>query len=323
MPKPSLRELLRFSENALATILDWFDRPPTTEQAALAQRLTDDLNELRLAHRTGDGSDFWQGVCGDLHRLAAANDPRYFMRWPPIAATMVHGAVAETVRTWWALRHTPEWSRIWRPALRHPRFGHPPPFAPMPSTNAMAIEHASHLYRFQRAAGTSLLDSDCIIEFGGGFGSMCRLVRALGFQGRYIIFDLPPIAALQRYYLGLHGIGAGASGAEPVWLCDDLDRILESIGSREAGKVSLISTWALSEMPMTVRDRIEIFFGQEVCAKALLAYQPTFEGIDNDAWFSGLMARTGARWSWQRVPVQVSEAPPSPGGSQYLFGTTR
>lgn len=323
MPKPSLRDLFRFSENALATILDWFDRPPSPEQAALARRLTDDLNELRLAQRTGDGSSFWQGICGELHRLAAADDPRYFMRWPPIAATMVHGAALETIRTWWALRRTPDWRRVWRPALRHPQFGHPPPFAPMLSSNAMAIEHASHLYRFQQVIGTTLPNSDCIIEFGGGFGSMCRLVRALGFRGQYIIFDLPPIAALQRYYLGLHGIDADVSETKSVWLCDDLDRMLEWTGRRGPGQVSLISTWALSEMPMTVRNRIEMFFRQDACTNALLAYQPAFEGNDNHAYFSGLMARTGARWSWQRVPVPISGGPPSPADSQYLFGIVR
>jgi hypothetical protein len=57
-----------------------------------------------------------------------------------------------------------------------------------------------------------MYDTDCIIEFGGGFGSMCRLVHALGFRGQHIIFDLPPVWALQRYYLRLHGIEVDDSG---------------------------------------------------------------------------------------------------------------
>jgi hypothetical protein len=118
--------------------------------------------------------------------------------------------------------------------------GGPPPFPPMFSppmfsTNAMAIAHALHLFRFHSRLGSYLHDADCIVEFGGGFGSMCRLIGALGFRGRYVIFDLPPVLALQRYYLGLHGIEADDSGRADVWLCPALDLVMDRLSKGKTG----------------------------------------------------------------------------------------
>jgi hypothetical protein len=106
---------------------------------------------------------------------------------------------------------------------------------PMFSTNAMAMEHALHLFRFHSRLGSYLHDADCIVEFGGGFGSMCRLIGALGFRGRYVIFDLPPVLALQRYYLGLHGIEADDSGRADVWLCPALDLVMDRLSKGKTG----------------------------------------------------------------------------------------
>jgi hypothetical protein len=83
--------------------------------------------------------------------------------------------------------------------------------------------------------GSCLHDADCIVEFGGGFGSMCRLIGALGFRGRYVIFDLPPVLALQRYYLGLHGIEADDSGRADVWLCPALDLVMDRLSKGKTG----------------------------------------------------------------------------------------
>ena len=46
-----------------------------------------------------------------------------------------------------------------------------------------------------------LSSSGVIVEFGGGYGSMCRLLHKLGFSGQYFIYDLPEFVALQRYFL--------------------------------------------------------------------------------------------------------------------------
>ncbi|HVZ07964.1 hypothetical protein [Rhodopila sp.] len=316
-----LQRFLRRTEDGLATLMDLRKVPATPEQTALADRLVDDL--AKAGAEDGDASPFWADICQDLSHRARTQDPRYFLRWPPIGATMVHGAAPVTFRMLSLLRRSDAWKTRWAPALRHRQHGHPPPFAPMLSTNAMAIEHAAHLYRFGQRMGCDLFDADWVIEFGGGFGSMCRTIHALGFRGRYVIFDLPPVLALQRYYLGLHGIEASFDASAHIWLCSDLNLIRAALDRTQPPRVSLMSTWAMSEMPLAVRQDIEPFFAWHGTALALLAYQPRFEDNDNRAYFHGLTERTGERWQWTELPVDPSRSRLEPKDSAYLFGAVR
>lgn len=194
---------------------------------------------------------------------------------------------------------------------------------PMMSTNAVAIEHARHLFHFRQHTGALFEQSDCIVEFGGGYGSMCRLIHALGFHGTYIIFDLPHVLALQRYYLGLHDIATGNGSESCVLLCADLDAVNRVLDERRFGHVSVISTWALSEMPLPLRARIDPILQRPHCDKILLAYQAMFEGTYNRQYFAAVADRTRESVDWREVPVGPALVTPSPHDSWYLFGTRR
>ena len=61
------------------------------------------------------------------------------------------------------------------------------------------LHHAYNL--LQLDLHTPLHKLPTILEFGGGYGSTARLAFRLGFQGTYLIFDLPEFSALQRFYL--------------------------------------------------------------------------------------------------------------------------
>ncbi len=301
--------LLRKAQDLLATVSDLFARTATPPQAALADRLRAELRDLTTA--TPDQLPFWRATTDQLLRYAEAGDPLYFMRWPPIAGTMVPNNTPYALASYRALRRRPDWQRIWAPAVIHPNFGQGPPLLANPRTSAITVEHATHLVRFKETTGRNLLESAGLAEFGGGFGSMCRLTTRLGFRGRHVIFDLPPILALQRYFLGLHGIAAGGDMSERVVLASSLDTIADAIPHHTA----LISTWALSEMPVSLRERIERFLRDDRTTMAMLAYQHRFEGIDNKAWFEELMQRNRDLWHWHKVPFDAN--------SDYLFGVRR
>ena len=314
------RRLLRFAEDVVATIMDLRPTRATDAQAEAAKALATRLQVLAASNDLGEGSPFWQDTCRRLAELAAQNDPLFFMRWPPIRATMVHGATLPIIADWWRLRRSPAWRGTWRNALRHPQYGHPPPFLPMLSTNAMAVEHAKHLATFHAHTGRAFHAAATIIEFGGGYGSMCRMIHALGFRGTYIIFDLPPILELQRYYLGLHGIDAGPGPASTVRLCATLDEVAGSLAARPQGPIAAISTWALSEMPIDLRARIEPFLRHPDVVQVLLAYQAHFEGTDNFAWFSGLAERTAPHLRWDHIPEHAIDRDVATSPNNYLFG---
>ncbi len=119
---------------------------------------------------------------------------------------------------------------------------------------------------------------------------MCRLVHNLNFKGRYVIFDLPPFSALQRFFLNMNGIPAVTAdvflekASDRVICVSELEQ-LESILSMysNTGDALFIANWSLSEAPVSLRHSILSLIKP---FKAFLsAYQGLFGDIDNVGYF--------------------------------------
>ena len=63
------------------------------------------------------------------------------------------------------------------------------------------IHHLYHLMKFQSETGCDIDKLSTVVEFGGGYGSMCRLIKRLNFNCTYVIIDLPVFSFIQLYYL--------------------------------------------------------------------------------------------------------------------------
>lgn len=248
----------------------------------------------------------WQRNRLRLRRNVLAHDARGFLTWGVIRETMFPPPYAAFARSELKFLKCHDW-QTWRKAIREIRAGTPLPsmFCPWSSTNA--IHHAYHLCRFELETAVKIREVAAIFEFGGGYGSLCRVVHALGFKGRYRIFDLPEQAALQRYYLR-------AAGVEGVLTISSPERLGEIQGSFGGDARLFIATWSLSESPLELRQRM---------AEAvrdfdafLIAYQSVFEGVDNEAFFAKWTAWfPEVRWMRRKL-----ESLPE---STYLFGVRR
>jgi hypothetical protein len=106
---------------------------------------------------------------------------------------------------------------------------------------------------------------------------MCRVALRLGFHGSYLIFDQPPMLALQRYFLALHGIdGSYGEGSAQVSSYSDSDELRECLNHGGFRRIAVLSTWALSEMPLTLRAEIEPILDSDKLVVVLFAYQAAF-----------------------------------------------
>ncbi|HEU4722494.1 MAG TPA: hypothetical protein VFS59_14135, partial [Gemmatimonadaceae bacterium] len=124
---------------------------------------------------------------------------------------------------------------------------------------------------------------DAVIEFGGGFGSLCRLVHQLGFRGRYVIFDLPPFTLLQRYFLRSAGILC--DGDDRIVLTSDLAELERHVDALPAAAWSMfVACWSLSETPLALRARIRPLV--ERIGRYAVAYQERYGEVDNVAYFA-------------------------------------
>jgi hypothetical protein len=189
------RRVSHFAEAALGRLL--FRRTPLRPE--IVAELRRDAAALPDAAITA--SPLWNEQRNRLRNLLRDGDVGAFLRWAPVRRTMVKRGHGPIVHELAHLRARADWSSRWRSALRETTLGAPRPFPRYPRSSANLIHHGYHLCRFEEDTGMPMDAMDVIVEFGGGYGRLCHLVHDLGFSGRYVIVDLPEVAALQRCYL--------------------------------------------------------------------------------------------------------------------------
>jgi hypothetical protein len=127
-----------------------------------------------------------------------------------------------------------------------------------------------HLEAYLRLTGRDPLSFSRIVEFGGGSGDLARLVLDQGYEGEYVIVDLPQVSRVQglnfRDYRGHN---------KPI---------LTASPPAKSPDTLLISTWALSEVDFALRDSVVSTVDPDGW---LIAAQRGIFGRDNVAYFSG------------------------------------
>ena len=277
--------------------------PRSQRELWLLNRLTANLRNLPPI-RDGSGSDArdeWAANQRRLRHLGLTRDPRAFLTWDVIDRTMFVTSARYLPIELAFLQQRPDWSR-WRSAIRERWAGFPLPYLLYPLSSANAIHHAYHLSRLEDHAGLPVHAFRTICEFGGGYGSMCRIARSLGFSGQYLIFDLPEFSALQQYYLG-------AVRADVLTTSDS--RQLASSAERCERPRLFIATWSLSESPAGLRQTI--LHSMSGFDAFLIAYQDRFGEQDNTAFFGGLPSQL-REIRWETRPIAHSP------GNSYMFG---
>lgn len=172
------------------------------------------------------------------------------------------------------------------------------------------IHHAYSLHLFEESLGRRIDQFQYILEFGGGYGSFCRLAHRLGFKGQYVIFDLPKFSALQEYFLESIGMPVRKLPTEAGVRCiSDIDE------ARKLATMSdtwlLIALWSLSETPVAVRR--DILGAGSLFGSYLLGYQERFGEVDNVSFFADWM-KSQKQIKWDSVRISHMER------NHYMFG---
>lgn len=296
----------------IVTSCAWATSYPTRWDAGRTRVRDDAIAELRHSvtalpslEESGSPSDttnMWNERRREIRRYLLSRDPSALLTWTPIVRSMTFGLLPWIREEFRALHCSGQWETRWRDALRENWSGLPMPSHVYPSSSGTLIHHAYHVHRFESATGRAIGDFAEIVEFGGGYGSMARLVARLGFLGRYHIHDLPEFSVIQRFYLRLvrSEIGEGE-------IADTLSRITFSSHREDAssledreGRTLFLAIWSLGETPIWLREewlptlaRFRFF---------LIGFHDRFEDIDNLAWFKDLVAtRLDVKWRFEPI----------------------
>lgn len=143
----------------------------------------------------------------------------------------------------------------------------------------LSVQHLYHLFIMKEKLNLDLMHSDLIVEIGGGFGNICRILYQLGFKGKYVIIDFPEQHRIQQGFLSKSGIDL----TNISFLTLDLNQIENQIKNSNS---SLLGTFSINEMPMEDREHIEQFYND--FDNIFIAHNFNFDGINNEKYFSNL-----------------------------------
>jgi len=291
-----------------ASVLSDYAAPPLKHSEELLQSL-----DQAAAQTAGQGE--WTHLSAEIAGALREHGANEFLRLAPIAKTVhprIRSAgpgyrdyVFRSARFTPALQQALTESPVGKPLLN--------PYYPLSSP--LLMQHAYHLIRLLEATDLEVSGLGLVADFGGGYGSFFRLLRNLGYRGRYLICDLPAMCALQRFYL--RNLFPSDPGGEPPanlqWVTQDIPRHLGEQGA--AHRPSLfVATWSLSETPPTVREAIAPALGG--FTYVLCAYQRAFAGIDNARYFQAL-ERSLPQFTWRHAECEVYR------NNFYLIGRRR
>ncbi len=258
--------------------------PSPTERELIAE-LRDGCRALPIEPiegRSPNAAD-WATATNRLRHLVLHADPRAFLRWDVIIERMAVRHSPLTALELSALQTLPDWESRWKPAIRECQAGRPFRYEGFPDSSEPLIQTAYALSQIEALAGRPVEEWDSVIEFGGGFGSLCRLMHRLGFRGRYVIFDLPPFTLLQRYFLRSAGIMR--DGDERISLTSDLTTLEQRVAELRPDAWSMfVACWSLSETPLALRERIRPLV--ERIGRYAIAYQERYGEVDNVDFFA-------------------------------------
>jgi len=192
----------------------------------------------------GATKEAWSDNSQSLDQLLAARDISEFKKWKVVKKTMVVGK--------------PVWMPIERDMVPES----------MKVEDNTAVHQAYHIVMLETLTGKKISYYDNIIEIGGGYGAMCKVLRDNGYTGDYTILDIPESRRLQEHYLSGYDVTLS-------------DRVPEA-----GPKTLVLGMWSLSEISIADRERYEPLL--EKAETVFLAAQENWRGVDNVEYFNNM-----------------------------------
>jgi hypothetical protein len=123
------------------------------------------------------------------------------------------------------------------------------------------VQHTWSIYNLVNALNLDLNKDEIIFEFGGGTGQMADVLSDLNFKGKHIVYDLPLITVLQKYFVDKRNI-------KNVHILDDeTQNLMNSTNYLPCNQpnsektilglpnINFIATYSLSETDVCTRDK--------------------------------------------------------------------
>jgi hypothetical protein len=252
---------------------------PSDGFAAVAPRFRDKLDAVRHCIAPQYVRADWAARNAELERDLLPIPPRDFLRHPAIRYQMFVDERVLPHELPYVLSNVTDQS-----LLAEDPVGTPPTVSVGDGgirTSSNTVHQLYHLLRYEQATGRGVRDAATIVEWGGGFGSLMRLlVRMHGDAPTCVLVDTPIFSAVQWLYLSavlgedrviLHDVGPvrphqGLINIVPIGL----------VGDTRVAADLFVSNWALNESTAAAQHEVleQRWFGARSLLLAMHAGDP-------------------------------------------------
>lgn len=141
-----------------------------------------------------------------------------------------------------------------------------------------SVHHLYHLTQFERITGRKISSMRSVVEFGGGYGNMARIMQNTGALEAYSIIDLLLFSCIQY-----------------AFLCTTADKDLVAFCNSPKGNQSLFTLYPLSLMDCAKELRGELFLSTWALSESTRA---AYNLVAQSDWFgaSNLLLAYNNKW---------------------------
>ncbi len=192
------------------------------------------------------------------------------------------------------------------------------PYFSAPAFSVLSLQHSFHFAHIFAHTGLSLKDFSAIVEFGGGYGRMSAALKRMGVASLAVV-DLPVTQEIQKLYLSevqRFSDFKALNLVEKIRFFPDVASLSAPDSEFILGERSLFfASYSLSETPLAVRNKV--LQSLDKFSAFYIAYQASFSGIDNVAYFAERIAVLEDQYDISHVQCDIVS------GTRYAIGIKR
>lgn len=265
---------------------------------SLAVSFNEKYQQLKKYHLDDYTTPLWKKYNAKLEKILLPRPPFSFLQDPNIMLTMFDTAGGNWLKKELTFLEKKISKKKLKIILKEDYVGDPLLLNKFYLTSHTSITHLYHLIKFLDVSGCNLTKIKTVIEWGGGYGNLVKILKRLLIKPcTYIIIDTPLLSCLQWFYLST------IFGKKAVNL------LLDEKGAIQINKINIlpvsllakypikgdlfISTWALSESSKCSQDYVvkQNWFQAK---HLLLAYQENDTGLFDPVRVGKLAVDRGA-----------------------------
>ena len=280
-------------------------------KAPMPDFLDDLLEEIDLGNIGDSISVEWKNYANQLISSFRNNNPEEFLRFPIVQSTMHPNNIGLATDYFNYICSSEKFTPFIQKGMTESPVGKPflTPFYPLSSP--LLIQHTYHFIRLLESTGIEILNLQEILEFGGGYGSLFRFLKNLGYKEKYFIYDLPIIGSFQKFYL--KNVYSAKQNNQTLanleWLSGDAEIVKFKLTNPVESL--FFATWSFSECPYDLRESFEPIISN--FKYVLFSYQQRFDNYENVKYFN-ILEKKLSEFKWKHLECPIYK------GNFYLIG---